>query len=352
MKRIALFVLGLALAPVAQADGGSYVTVLGDYLVKPSKNHVPELENGYGLDGRYGGVVDERWNYEVGVFYGALKPKTSGSGDGFHSGVGVDVLFKFGELWTMTPFLIGGGGLAYSDLATGTLIDPRAGLMLDLGAGAYSQPFAHIFGMPLSWRAQAKGVYEHYDKGYVDVRVYAGLQMALSEPPPPAEVAVVPPVEPAPAPAPVVETPPPAPAVAEAVPEQDQGPTIETAKAGDTIVLHGVNFETAKANLTTNAKTILDGVAEQLLKRPELTLEIGGHTDSVGKDAYNQNLSERRAQAVLDYLVSKGIDASHLTSVGYGEGHPIDTNDTDEGREHNRRVELKITGSGTEGSPS
>lgn len=119
-------------------------------------------------------------------------------------------------------------------------------------------------------------------------------------------------------------------------------PTIETAKAGDTIVLHGVNFETARATLTSNARTILDGVAEKLVTRSELRVEIGGHTDSRGSDAYNQRLSEQRAQSVMSYLVEHGVAAERLTAVGYGEAQPVDTNETDEGMERNRRVELKI----------
>ena len=125
-------------------------------------------------------------------------------------------------------------------------------------------------------------------------------------------------------------------------PEPPPAPTLETAKAGDTIVLHGVNFETARATLTTNARTILDQVAEKLVARPELRVEVGGHTDSRASDAYNQDLSERRAQSVMAYLVEHGVGAERLSAVGYGEGLPVDSNDTDEGRERNRRVELKV----------
>jgi OOP family OmpA-OmpF porin len=118
--------------------------------------------------------------------------------------------------------------------------------------------------------------------------------------------------------------------------------TIETAKAGDVIVLHGVNFETARATLTANAKTILDDVADKLAARPELQVEIGGHTDSRGSDSYNQALSEQRAASVVEYLVGKGIDGARMSAKGYGESQPIDSNDTDEGRERNRRVEMKV----------
>jgi OOP family OmpA-OmpF porin len=69
---------------------------------------------------------------------------------------------------------------------------------------------------------------------------------------------------------------------------------------------------------------------------------VGGHTDSVGTDAYNQGLSERRAMAVKDYLVGKGVDGSRLSSMGYGESSPVASNDTADGRALNRRVELNL----------
>ena len=112
---------------------------------------------------------------------------------------------------------------------------------------------------------------------------------------------------------------------------------------GDIIVLRGVNFEFDKANLTVNAKTLLDNVAEELTAYPDIKVEVGGHTDAKGSDEYNQKLSEGRAASVLKYLKSKGIAADRMTSVGYGETKPVADNETDEGRELNRRVELKIT---------
>ena len=112
---------------------------------------------------------------------------------------------------------------------------------------------------------------------------------------------------------------------------------------GDVIVLSGVNFEFDKSRLTVNAKTILDGVATELEAYPEIKIELGGHTDAKGSDEYNQRLSEQRAAAVVKYLKSKGVAADRLTSAGYGESQPVADNETEEGRELNRRVELKIT---------
>lgn len=119
--------------------------------------------------------------------------------------------------------------------------------------------------------------------------------------------------------------------------------TLEGCAVGDTIVLQGVTFEFDKARLTPNAKIILDGVAGALEKRPDIKVEIGGHTDSKGSDAYNLSLSDKRSKSVKDYLVSKGIATGRMTTRGYGESMPVADNNTDEGRELNRRVELKVT---------
>ncbi|HEX4870970.1 MAG TPA: OmpA family protein [Nevskiaceae bacterium] len=111
---------------------------------------------------------------------------------------------------------------------------------------------------------------------------------------------------------------------------------------GDVIVLRGVTFDFDKATLTANARTLLDDVVAALQAAAEIKVEVGGHTDARGSEAYNQRLSEQRAQAVLDYLVAAGIDAGRLSAAGYGEGSPVADNETDEGRELNRRVELKV----------
>ncbi len=111
---------------------------------------------------------------------------------------------------------------------------------------------------------------------------------------------------------------------------------------GDAIILRGVNFNFDKYDLTVNAKVILDQVADALIAANTIKVEIGGHTDSKGSDAYNAKLSDRRAKSVVEYLTARGVDASRMSSKGYGESQPIDTNDTDAGREVNRRVELKI----------
>jgi OOP family OmpA-OmpF porin len=115
------------------------------------------------------------------------------------------------------------------------------------------------------------------------------------------------------------------------------------------IDLKGVNFDFDKSTLRPDAVAILNEAAEILKRYPELKVEVAGHTDSVGTDAYNQGLSERRARAVYDYLTSNGVDASRMTGPnGYGESRPIapntneDGSDNPEGRARNRRTELNV----------
>ena len=126
------------------------------------------------------------------------------------------------------------------------------------------------------------------------------------------------------------------------------------------IDLRGVNFKFDRPKVgehnieptlqlpTADSIAILDQAVDALKRYPEIKVELDGHTDSIGTDAYNQKLSERRAQIVYDYLTAHGIDASRITAVkGFGETMPIDTNATKEGRARNRRTELKVENPGS-----
>jgi outer membrane protein OmpA-like peptidoglycan-associated protein/opacity protein-like surface antigen len=106
------------------------------------------------------------------------------------------------------------------------------------------------------------------------------------------------------------------------------------------LVLEGVNFEVDKADLLPESLQVLDKVALSLHDWPEVRVEVGGHTDASGSSSHNLELSQKRAEAVKAYLVSKGIDASRMTAKGYGKTRPIADNNTKEGKAKNRRVEL------------
>ncbi|MFO0655856.1 MAG: OmpA family protein [Polyangia bacterium] len=103
-----------------------------------------------------------------------------------------------------------------------------------------------------------------------------------------------------------------------------------------------VQFATAKAIINKDSFELLDEVVELLKKNPQIKLRIEGHTDTKGKPAKNLPLSQNRAKAVVDYLVKGGIDASRLSSEGYGQTCPIADNATEEGREKNRRTDFFI----------
>jgi outer membrane protein OmpA-like peptidoglycan-associated protein len=117
---------------------------------------------------------------------------------------------------------------------------------------------------------------------------------------------------------------------------------LQPIKAGATVVLNNIFFDSNSYTLLPTSHVELDALAKLLRANPSMNIEIGGHTDNVGSDTDNQVLSERRAVAVVEYLTSKGIEASRLQSKGYGESDPIETNDTEAGRAKNRRTEFRI----------
>lgn len=114
------------------------------------------------------------------------------------------------------------------------------------------------------------------------------------------------------------------------------------AAAPEKWVLVGVNFAFNSAKLTADSYPVLYDAAKTLLKNPDLKVEIQGHTDNVGSESYNKTLSQKRADVVKNYLISKGVAASRLTAVGYGEGSPVADNKTADGRAMNRRIEFKV----------
>ncbi|HJX58684.1 MAG TPA: OmpA family protein [Thiobacillus sp.] len=134
----------------------------------------------------------------------------------------------------------------------------------------------------------------------------------------------------APAPEPAYVAPAPAP-VAYVAPEP---------AAPQKLVLEGVNFDFDKATLRQEDIGSLDDDVEALKAWGNVNIEVAGHTDSMGSDAYNMKLSQRRAEAVRNFLISRGVAADRLTAKGYGEAQPVADNATEEGRFKNRRVEL------------
>jgi OOP family OmpA-OmpF porin len=119
-----------------------------------------------------------------------------------------------------------------------------------------------------------------------------------------------------------------------------EAPPEEPDACAGRIVLRGIEFAFDRAELTGSSFVILDVAIEELSRCPNIPVRIEGHTDALGSDEYNQALGQRRADSVRSYFVSKGLSGSRLSARSFGESNPVASNETDEGRQLNRRVEL------------
>lgn len=146
--------------------------------------------------------------------------------------------------------------------------------------------------------------------------------------------------EPEPEPAPLAAAPEPAPAPLAAAPAPAPLAAVTEPAPAMTLVLEGVNFDFDKAVIRPQDYAKLDQDIDALKAWGDVDVEVAGHTCSIGTEEYNLGLSQRRAEAVRNYLVSKGVPADRLTVRGYGESRPVASNATREGRAQNRRVEL------------
>ncbi|MDZ4708991.1 MAG: OmpA family protein [Saprospiraceae bacterium] len=124
--------------------------------------------------------------------------------------------------------------------------------------------------------------------------------------------------------------------------EVDKLLKVDSLTAKQPLNLEYIQFEAGSDKLTPDSKYELDNLIELLVNNSSMTVELSGHTDNTGDPATNLELSSKRAQAVNEYLVSRGISAARLKPIGYGQTRPIETNDTEAGRQKNRRTELRI----------
>jgi outer membrane protein OmpA-like peptidoglycan-associated protein len=122
------------------------------------------------------------------------------------------------------------------------------------------------------------------------------------------------------------------------------GTTVE--RVSDDVLLvnfeSDVLFEVGSSLLNPESRSVLDQAASVFLEYPKTAILAQGHTDSAGSEEYNQDLSEKRAKAVMNHLIARGVDADRITAVGYGEGYPVADNGTPSGRSLNRRVDLLL----------
>jgi outer membrane protein OmpA-like peptidoglycan-associated protein/opacity protein-like surface antigen len=228
--------------------------------------------------------------------------------------------------------------LVVDDAVTAT--NSPSGLLL--GAGAR-------FGISDRFAVRAEGEWFAIEDGDLWA-LNLGFEYLFGGPPPAPVAAAAPPPPPPPPPPSPPPPPPPSDSDGDGVmdgsdqcPGTPAGARVNAQGCEQQLVLRGVNFPNTTATLTPQDALILDSVVDILAKRPAFDVEIRGHTDGSGSEEHNLDLSQRRADAVRDYLVSKGIPADKLTAVGKGEAEPIADNDTADGRAQNRRVTLEFT---------
>lgn len=210
----------------------------------------------------------------------------------------------------------------------------------ELGIGAYinlwenndgTQGFSLRPEIKARWDNPGGGI-QYFNHDFVDYIAELGFQFSFGGTAPERHPATY---EAPPAPPPVVQAPPPPPAPAPA-------PAPSVLPAHGSVTLTGVTFAHNKATLTTTSHELLDEMARGLRENPGLKIEIQGHTDSTGAAAYNEQLSQRRADAVREYLIEHGVSPSQVVARGYGESEPVASNATAAGRAANRRVVAKV----------
>lgn len=285
------------------------------------------VDYGAGMNFIYGTQRDERWNHEWVASLG-INETDSVASDFYRYAFGWDALY-FLDREGLQPYLVGGGGIAHNEILDAVGGD-ETGFYLNAGGGFIAPPFGEY---GLSLRGDLRLVHDD-GVGETDLVAALGLQMFLSKPQPAA-------------------------AVNQCTPDTDGDGvndcldkcpgTMSGLKVDETgcavpqvFVLQGVSFDFDSTRLGVNAQTILEGAVKTMLGQPSMKVEIAGHTDNYGSDQYNQELSQRRADAVKDYLIEKGVNAGNLRATGYGESQPVASNDDDFGREQNRRVEFRI----------
>ncbi|MBI2366185.1 MAG: OmpA family protein [Deltaproteobacteria bacterium] len=166
-----------------------------------------------------------------------------------------------------------------------------------------------------------------------------GLAYLMTEDPKPKPAPPPPPPPPAPKPKPKPAPPPPPPPPPPPAPKPKPKPA---PKVERTIILDDVLFDFDKSNIKPEAGAILDRLVAFMKENKDKKAALSGHTDSIGTEAYNKKLSERRVNSVKDYVVKKGVESGRISGQGFGESKPIADNKTKEGRAKNRRVEIKV----------
>lgn len=335
----------------------------GTFYMSPGDRPV---DYGLGFDASYGfRLTDANW-LEAQLYESVMETGSSTKPDFYATGIGADFLRAFGNEMDTHLFVLAGGGLAensaspyadgsswYADAGVGVRgrvwedwgVRPRLELRYvhdSVGDGTNDL----VVGLRLEIPPKRQKIVEKVVQVEKIVEVPVEVEKIVEK----EAVCVVPPVAQA---APAVTPPaPPADSDGDGVPDTaDKCPNTLAGARVDAngcvqeeqkISLPNIEFEPASTILAAGGKDKLEAVVSFLQSQPEVHVDVFGHTDSQGSEKYNLKLSDGRAKSVMEYLVSRGVDASRLSAKGFGETQPIAPNDTAEGRAKNRRVELLL----------
>ena len=333
--------------PLAGISDVDYVAGLGNYVKADRKRGLSvgnDVKYGAGASVIFGRHFGNGFGWEANYTYSALETGPGGGGDFYIHQLGGDLTYSLGDRQHFTPFVLIGGGGVMDD------VHPRSNGggsgYADAGLGFTTGTFWHN---RIRLRGEVRASHDFIStpehNGFTDFRAGIGLEIPFYELKP-QHVAVTEPV------VSVVKVPTgledsDGDGVVDSVDKCPNTPP-NTRVDGDgcpipkVVRLEGVTFEFNKTRLRPDSQTILNWVVGIMKKYPDMQVELAGYTDSVGSAAYNLKLSQKRADAVKGYLLEQGVDGSRIQTKGYGKDNPVASNDTDEGRERNRRVELHI----------
>lgn len=350
MKRYVWCALLLAAPLLAAADDE-----VGHWYVDPQigligTDGVRHTNDGFLYGVGVGNNLSEQWSAELNLNGTQKLTDRNDAGHLNLYGGSLDFLRVFDRSEPVAPYISLGIGAVRDSASDASTAASSTNFMAQAGFGLFLKLWensnaSQSFGLRPDFKARwddTSGSSSHP----VDFLATLGFQFSFG----PGRVATAVAVAPPPPPPPVVQAPPPPPSPPPPPAPVSKCPGTPAGIAVDkdgcpikgTITLEGVNFETNKAELTAESRPILDDVAVGLSKYPRLRIEVQGHTDAVGSAPYNLTLSQHRAEAVRDYLISKGVSPAELTAVGYGKTKPIADNKTAEGRAKNRRVVLVV----------
>lgn len=323
-------------------DSTDEISLLGTYI---DPDHERNADHGVGFRAIYGHGFNEHFWGEVQFFGHVFESQADADQDAYQQGLGGDLAYRLAPDAVVTPFALAGVGVAHND----TPFADSEGLkeFANAGLGLLTKG---VTDLGLRFRAEARYFFDAFINDRDDAQFSLGvtLPLGIQREKVVREVRIR---------GKIVEKRA-EPSVRDSdgdgvVDSKDQCPEtlagLEVNADGcvptdteQSVILKGVTFKFDSAELTPNAKTILVNTVELLREQPGLAVEIGGHTDNLGPAEYNHELSQRRAESVLIFLVENGIDRDRLQARGYGESRPAFTNETETGRARNRRVELNI----------